>query len=63
MCNLSQGIEERGIQKGMQRGIQKTILASIQNLMEALGLPSEEAMTILKVPESDRPKYRALLNK
>lgn len=59
MCNLSQGIEERG----MQRGIQKTILASIQNLMEALGLPSEEAMTILKVPESDRPKYRALLNK
>lgn len=53
MCNLSQGIEERGMQKA--------IFASIQNLTEALGLSSEEAMTILKIPESDRPKYHTLL--
>ena len=45
MCNLSKGVEEKGIQKGIEKGIQKGIeqgiekgiLLSIRNLMETMG--------------------------
>ena len=36
MCNLSKGVEEKGIQKG--------ILLSIRNLMETMGWLAEQAM-------------------
>ena len=54
VCNLSKGVEERGIEKG--------ILKSIENLMETLKLSAEQAMTALKVPEEDKPKYASKLN-
>ena len=40
MCNLSKGVEEKGIAKGMTTGI----LSSIKNLMETMGLTIEQAM-------------------
>ena len=43
MCNLSKGVEEKGVAKG--------ILSSIKNLMETMGLTIEQAMAALKVPE------------
>lgn len=49
MCNLSKGIEERGIKEG--------ILSSIQNLMESMGWSAEQAMAALKIPESERVQY------
>ena len=57
MCNLSQGIEERGIEKGRKEGKQEGILASIQNLMESMGWTAEQAMAALKIPESERFLY------
>ncbi len=65
LCNLSKGIEEKGIQKGIEKGIQKGIqkgiregiLASIQNLMDSMGWTVEQAMTALQIPESDRVQY------
>lgn len=61
MCNLSQGIEERGIEKGRKEGRkegkQEGILASIQNLMESMGWTAEQAMAALKIPESERLSY------
>ncbi|TGY86958.1 hypothetical protein E5329_27615 [Petralouisia muris] len=53
MCNLSKGIEEKGIKEGIKEGI----LASIQNLMESMGWSAEQAMAALKIPESEQIQY------
>lgn len=71
MCNLSKGVMEKGMAKGiaqgmergMEQGIAQTHLASIQNLMETLGLTAEQAMAALKIPDSEKQKYRDLLKK
>lgn len=49
MCNLSKGVEEKGIEKG--------ILLSIRNLMETMGWSVEQAMEGLKIPEEEKTKY------
>ena len=61
VCNLSKGVEEKGIQKGIQQGIEQNMLTSIQNLMETLKMTADQAMIALKVPESDRSKYFSML--
>lgn len=55
MCNLSKGVEEKGIEKG--------ILFSIRNLMETMGWSAEQAMGGLKIPEEEREKYMNKLKK
>jgi hypothetical protein len=59
MCNLSKGVEEKGITKGITRGI----LSSIQNLMESMSWSAEQAMNALKIPEEERSKYANEINK
>ena len=71
MCNLSKGVEEKGIQKGIEKGIQKGIeqgiekgiLLSIRNLMETMGWSVEQAMEGLKIPEEEKSKYLDELKK
>ena len=79
MCNLGEGLWERaikkgreeGLEKGMQKGMEKGVMEgraeglaeAIRNVMDSLNLTPEQAMTVLKVPESQRPKYRDLLQK
>jgi hypothetical protein len=53
MCNLSKGIEEKGIKEGIKEGI----LSSIQNLMESMDWSAEQAMAALKIPESEQIQY------
>ena len=55
MCNLSKGVEEKGIQKG--------ILLSIRNLMETMGWSVEQAMEVLTIPEEETSKYLDELKK
>lgn len=55
MCNLSKGVEEKGMQKG--------ILTALRNLMDSMKVNKEEAMTLLKVPESEREQYAEELDK
>ena len=55
MCNLSKGVEEKGIEIGTLR--------AIQNLMETLKLTAEQAMAALKVPDSEQEKYAGMLIK
>jgi len=43
------------------RGRAEGILIAIKNLMDSMGMTSDQAMNVLKVSESDRPKYRDLL--
>jgi len=59
MCNLSQGIERKGIEKGIEKGI----VASIVNVMNNLKLSIEEAIIAVGVPESERNDYAAKLYK
>ena len=71
MCNLSKGVWEKGMKAGREAGMEagrkegaaQNMLNSIKNLMETLGLTIEQAMSALKVPEMDRPKYLEELNK
>ena len=59
MCNLSKGVEERGIAIGLERGTEIATLNAIQNLMETLKLTAEQAMEALKVPEAERVELSA----
>ena len=73
MCNFSQGVWDKAMEAGMEAGMKagmeagrkegaaQTMLNSIKNLMETLGLTIEQAMSALKVPDADRPKYLELL--
>ena len=69
MCNLSKGVEERGIARGLaqglaqglERGMETGTLNAIRNLMETLKLTAEQAMEALKVPEEDKVKYVGML--
>lgn len=59
MCNLSKGVWE----KAMRAGAAQNMLISIRNLMESMNWTVEQAMTALKVPDADRPKYLERLSK
>ncbi len=69
MCNLSKGVEERGIARGLaqglaqglERGMETGTLNAIRNLMETLKLTAEQAMEALKVPEAEKAKYAGML--
>ena len=61
MCNLSKGVEERGIAKGMEQGMEKGILTSLRGLMASMGLTVDQALSALQVPEADWPKYKEML--
>ena len=64
MCNLSKGVMEKGMTKGMEKGmakgVEQGILSSIKSLMETMGWTIEQAMTALKVPETERQVYQEL---
>ncbi len=62
MCNLSQGVEEKGRIRGHAEGRAEGIAASIRNLMDSMGWSMEQAMTALKISEEDRTQYAKLLN-
>lgn len=53
MCNLSEGVEQKGIQKG--------ILESISNLMDTMNWTAKEAMDALKIKGEERSLYEKLL--
>ncbi len=63
LCNLSKGIEEKGIAIGMEREREAGTLRAIENLMDTLKLTAEQAMAALKVPETERLKYADRLKK
>ena len=67
MCNLSQGVEEKGIAKGLARGRAEgraeATVTLIRNLMDSASISIEKAMSMLKISEQDREKYIELLEK
>ncbi len=63
MCNLSKGIEDRGIAKGLEQGVENGLLSSIRNLMETMNWSCTQAMNALKIPEQNRERYEQILKK
>ena len=63
MCNLSQGVEEKGIAKGLAKGRAEGLSIAIRNLMDSMNLSIEDAMSALKIPQEDRSKYAEMLAK
>ena len=65
MCNLSEGIFERGIEQGIEQGIERgretERLSSIRRMMSELQLSMEKAMDVLAIPRSEWGRYKAML--
>lgn len=53
MCNLSQGIFEKGREKG--------IANSLLNVMSNLEMTAEQAMEVLNIPQNEHEKYKTML--
>lgn len=70
MCNVSEQIEERGIEKGLEKGLEKGRAEglergraeSIKNLMKSMGISADEAMKALLIPENEREYYYKILD-
>ena len=49
--------------RGARRGRAEAALSLIRNLMDCMSLSLEQAMAVLKIPESEHPRYWELLEK
>lgn len=61
MCDI---IERNRAEAAAKAAAEATIITkveSIKNLMDSLKLTAQQAMAALKIPESDYPKYMAML--
>ncbi len=47
--------------EGLEEGAFNNMLGAIQNIMDGLNISPDKAMTLLKVPESERPRYKEKL--
>ena len=54
--------EDRGERRGRMAGRAEGLFSALQNLMDSMGLSIDQAMSALKIPEADRPKYRSMLD-
>ena len=61
MCNLSAGIYDNGMQKGIQKGRLETLRDNVKNVMESFKVTLDDAMTVLKVSEEDQAILRKML--
>lgn len=52
---------QQGVQQGMEKGRETERLDMIRALMQSMNTSAEEAMRLLKVPESEWTKYKELL--
>ncbi len=78
MCNLSQGVYEDGLKRGMAQGIERGMaqgiergmaqgvdqnrIESLRALMVSLNISLEQAIRMLNYPMADRDKYAAALS-
>ena len=63
MCNLSQGIREKGRKEGQRAGLEKAELSAVRNLMLKLKMTAEQAMDTLDIEAEKRARYMALIGK
>ena len=56
MCNLSDGVEQRGIEKGLEKGIQQGKIECAKNLLDILS--DEEISKRINLPLEEVQKLR-----
>ena len=73
MCNLSEGVYAKGLDKGLAQGMaqgmdkgmalgmDRSLLESIRNIKQSLNISTERAMDILKVPVDKRADFERQL--
>ena len=65
MCNLSRGIQDKGIEIGIQIGIQKgrieTLKDDVKYVMESFKVTLEDAMKALKVSKEDQAILKKMI--
>ena len=73
MCNLSEGVYAKGLDKGLAQGMaqgmdkgmalgmDRSLLESIRNIKQSLNISTEKAMDILKVPADKRADFERQL--
>lgn len=69
MCNLSQGVLDKGIsigrgqgiEIGRDQGIEIGEVISLRKMMKNFHVSFTEAADALEIPEADRPKYKRLV--
>ena len=54
---------EKGERIGIEKGIEMTRIKTLKELITQLKLSEKEAMDFMKIPESEREKYRERLEK
>ena len=55
MCNFSDFIEQRGMEKGLEKGKVETTILYVTKLMQRINVSAEDAMNMLDVEEDIRP--------
>ena len=63
MCNLSQGIRDRGRAEGIAEGIESTHISVIKQMMKNLNFTAEQAMSAIGLSEKDKIHYMSIINK
>jgi predicted transposase YdaD len=58
MCNLSEGVLERGRIEGRTEGREIANVESLKNIMEGFSVTFEKAAETLKIPVNEWEKYR-----
>ena len=61
MCEILEEMRDEAMRKGMEKGAEQNLLDNVRSLMEGVGWTAQQALDTLKVPESDRAKYLAML--
>ena len=65
MCNLSQGLVEKGMAEGLEKGLEQgafqAMLSSVKNLMANVGMSAAQAMDVLEIPAAERDRYFSAL--
>ena len=62
MCNVSRGVYDKGMDRGITLGMDNSTIAAIKNIMQSLNVSSDRAMDILKVPDEKREYYKTRIS-
>lgn len=57
MCNLSEGVFSKGMEKGIEKGREATLLDSIKKMILSMGITADKAMDVLEIPQEKRAEY------
>ena len=58
MCNVSRGVYDKGMDRGITLGIDKSTLNSISKMMSTFNITIDRAMDIVEVPDEKREYYK-----